>query len=51
MKHGKGIYYWNDHEYYNGTYCKDKKHGSGILVKGNTKYKGKFNNGQLDGKI
>lgn len=30
MKHGKGIFKWNDNEYYDGEFYEDKIEGYGI---------------------
>jgi hypothetical protein len=51
LKHGQGTYYLNDKDYYKGGYYKGKKNGFGELVSGNTMYRGKFVNGEMNGEM
>lgn len=40
MKHGKGIFKWNDGKVYEGDFVKGKMEGTGVLSKGVELYEG-----------
>lgn len=47
MKNGKGYFYWDKNNYYEGEYKNGKKHGEGALLRDGKMYKGKFQNGEV----
>ena len=51
LREGKGIYYINNGNIYDGEWKKDKREGKGTMIFNNgDKYEGDFKNGQAEGK-
>ena len=51
LKEGRGIFYWNNGDKYEGDWKSDKPEGKGILLLNNgDKYEGDWRNGKKEGK-
>ena len=49
VKEGEGIYQWNQHEYYIGSFQANALEGSGDLITKDSTFKGHFKAGKKEG--